>query len=56
MSHARAPQPVNEPIKSYLPGSPERADLKAALETVGGEQVETPLIINGKEGRSGNTF
>ena len=27
----RVPPPVNEPIKSYAPGSPERAELKARL-------------------------
>jgi 1-pyrroline-5-carboxylate dehydrogenase len=40
MSHAsfngrrRVPPPVNEPIKSYAPGSPERASLKARLKTM----------------------
>jgi hypothetical protein len=27
----RVPPPVNEPVKSYAPGSPERAELKARL-------------------------
>jgi 1-pyrroline-5-carboxylate dehydrogenase len=53
---ARVPMPTNEPIKQYAPGSPERAELKAALERVGREHVEIPLIIGGKEIRTGKTF
>jgi 1-pyrroline-5-carboxylate dehydrogenase len=43
----RVPTPVNEPVKSYAPGSPEKADLKARLKTMAGERVEIPLIIGG---------
>src|SRR5213592_4173848 len=49
----RTPLAVNEPIKSYLPGSPERAELKARLVSMAGERVEIPLIIGGKEIRTG---
>lgn len=52
----RAPLAVNEPIKAYAPGSPERAELKAALTRVGSEQVEIPVVIGGKEIRTGKTF
>jgi 1-pyrroline-5-carboxylate dehydrogenase len=45
----RVPPPVNEPIKSYAPGSPERASLKARLKTMAAETVDMPLIIGGKE-------
>ncbi|MCD7783884.1 MAG: L-glutamate gamma-semialdehyde dehydrogenase [Firmicutes bacterium] len=45
----RVPAPYNEPGKSYLPGSPERAALKAELERQSGEIVEIPLIIGGVE-------
>ena len=31
MGNYRIPKPVNEPIKSYAPGTPERAALKARL-------------------------
>ena len=55
-ANPRAPLPINEPIKQYAPGSPERAELKAALARVGSENVEIPLVIGGKEIRSGNTF
>lgn len=51
----RVPAPANEPIRSYAPGSPERASLKAQLEKMAGEQIEIPLIIGGKEIKSGNT-
>jgi 1-pyrroline-5-carboxylate dehydrogenase len=51
----RVPPPVNEPIKSYAPGSPERASLKARLKTMAAETVDMPLIIGGKEIRSGDT-
>lgn len=47
------PRPVNEPILAYAPGSPERDGLKAALQTAAGKQVEIPLIIGGKEIRTG---
>ena len=49
----RVPPPTNEPIKSYAPGSPERAALKARLSEMAGERVEMPIIIGGKEIRSG---
>ena len=53
--HRRVPTPVNEPIKSYAPGSPERASLKARLKTMAAETVDMPLIIGGKEIRTGDT-
>ena len=49
----RVPQPVNEPIKSYAPGSPERAELKARLKSMAAEKIDIPLIIGGKEIRTG---
>src|SRR5215213_7114769 len=51
----RVPPPVNEPIRSYAPGSPERASLKARLKEMAAEKVDMPLIIGGKEIRTGNT-
>lgn len=47
--------PINEPIKSYAPGSPERKELKAKLEEMKSQQIEIPLIIGGKEVRTGDT-
>src|SRR5829696_5828997 len=52
----RVPTPINEPIKSYAPGSPERAELKTRLASMAGEHVEIPVIIGGKEVRTGKTF
>jgi 1-pyrroline-5-carboxylate dehydrogenase len=50
----RVPEPVNEPVKGYAPGSPEKAALKARLEAMAGERVEIPVIIGGKEIRTGD--
>ncbi len=47
------PQPVNEPVLSYAPGSPERAALKTQLQEMLGQQVEVPMIIGGREVRNG---
>lgn len=41
--------PKNEPIKAYLPGSPERASLKKELERQSAQVVQVPMIIGGKE-------
>ena len=51
----RVPAPVNEPVRSYAPGSPERAELKARLDTMAGERVDIPIIIGGREIRTGET-
>lgn len=57
MSNAyfKVPIPVNEPIKSYKPGSPEKEELKAKMLELKSKQIEVPLIIGGKEIRTGNT-
>jgi 1-pyrroline-5-carboxylate dehydrogenase len=52
-AHRRVPVPVNEPIKGYLPDSPERAELKARLDSMADERIEIPLVIGGKEIRTG---
>ncbi|KKK53146.1 hypothetical protein LCGC14_3097720, partial [marine sediment metagenome] len=51
----RVTVPVNEPVKSYAPGSPERALLKTELKTLKAGEMEIPCIIGGKEVRTGNT-
>jgi 1-pyrroline-5-carboxylate dehydrogenase len=48
------PQPVNEPILQYAPGSTERVELKAKLKEMLGQQVDVPMVIDGKEVRSGD--
>ncbi|MBE0653902.1 MAG: L-glutamate gamma-semialdehyde dehydrogenase [Bacteroidales bacterium] len=49
------PTAVNEPIYSYAPGTPEREELKKAIREARSEQVDIPMIIDGKEIRTGNT-
>jgi 1-pyrroline-5-carboxylate dehydrogenase len=49
----RVPVPINEPVKSYAPGSPERAELKARLAAMAAERVEIPLVIGGEDVRTG---
>ncbi len=50
----RVPAPVNEPIRDYAPGSPERASLQLRLEQMRNERLDIPLIIGGEEIRTGN--
>ncbi len=52
----RVPEPVNEPVLSYAPGSPERAELKTHLERMAGERRHLPLVIGGQQVESGRTF
>jgi len=49
----RIPPAVNEPIRSYAPGSSEKASLKRRLDTMAAERVEIPAIIGGKAMHSG---
>jgi 1-pyrroline-5-carboxylate dehydrogenase len=50
----RIPPPVNDPIRSYAPGSPERAAIKARLKQMAGEKAVIPLFIGGKEIKTGS--
>ena len=51
----RVPPPQNEPNLSYAPGSPERAELKAKLKAMAAQRIEIPLVIGGREIRTGKT-
>jgi 1-pyrroline-5-carboxylate dehydrogenase len=51
----RVPQAVNEPVKNYAPGSPERAALKARLASMAAERPDIPIVIGGEEIRTGET-
>ncbi|HJU65189.1 MAG TPA: aldehyde dehydrogenase family protein, partial [Gemmatimonadaceae bacterium] len=51
----RIPVPVNEPVRTYAPGSPEREELKARLRSMADERLDIPLIIGGREVRTGVT-
>jgi 1-pyrroline-5-carboxylate dehydrogenase len=48
------PKPINEPIFSYAPGSKERQLLQNEIERLESQQIEIPLIIGGKEIKTGN--
>ncbi len=50
----RVPPPVNEPIKSYAPGSPEKAELKRRLAAMSGECADIPVVVGSKEIRTGD--
>ena len=52
-AHAHVPPPVNEPILSYAPGTPERASLRKQLDAMAREVVDAPLVIGGREVRTG---
>ncbi len=47
------PNPVNEPVRSYAPGDPTRESLKSRLKAMASETIEIPLVIGGKEIRTG---
>lgn len=42
------PRAYNEPTKSYAPGSPEKAELKAMLAELKSQEIEIPMVIGGK--------
>lgn len=48
-------RPKNEPVLSYAPGSAERAALEKELKRLSSTEIEIPLIIGGKEIRTGDT-
>ncbi len=48
------PTPVNEPIKSYAPGSTERKELQAMLKELRSKQLDIPMYIGGEQVKSGN--
>lgn len=43
----------NEPVRDYAPGSPERASLQTTLATLGDQRIELPLVIDGRDRRTG---
>ena len=55
MTDFTVPKPENDPIQSYAPGTPERKELKATLDELKGKEIEIPIIIGGKEIKTGNT-
>jgi 1-pyrroline-5-carboxylate dehydrogenase len=51
---SNVPTVLNEPILTYAPGSPERAEIREALDRLRGEQPEIPLVIGGRERTTGD--
>ena len=51
----RVPEPINDANRSYAPGMPERAELKARLKAMAAEKIDIPLVIGGREVRTGQT-
>src|ERR1035437_2169590 len=45
----QVPAPVNEPVLDYAPGSPERAELQAALADLGSSRIDLPHVIGGQQ-------
>src|SRR3954467_347482 len=52
----RVPEPFNEPVLGYEPGSPERAALRQRLDELSGQRLEIPLVIGGEEVQTGDTY
>jgi len=48
-------RPDNEPVLTYAPGTPERRELEKELKRISAETVEIPLIIGGKQVKTGRT-
>ncbi|MFB1479952.1 L-glutamate gamma-semialdehyde dehydrogenase [Corallococcus sp. RDP092CA] len=51
----RVPAPKNEPVLSYAPGTPERAELQSTLKRMSGERIDIPVVIGGKHVKSAKT-
>ena len=49
----QVPEPINEPILPYSPGSPEKATLKAMISELRSKVSDIPMIIGCKEIRTG---
>jgi 1-pyrroline-5-carboxylate dehydrogenase len=47
------PVAVNEPVLSYAPGSAERVELQSVLRDMRSKEIDLPMIIGGREIRSG---
>jgi 1-pyrroline-5-carboxylate dehydrogenase len=52
--YRRVPPPVNEPVRGYGPGSLEKTELKARLASLAADRLEMPLVIGGREVRTGD--
>src|SRR6266581_1714317 len=55
MSGYQVPIPVNDPVRGYETGSSDRQALKKKIRAMSAERIEIPLLIGGKEVRTGDT-
>ena len=51
----RVPRPENDPNLTYAPGTPARAELKSRLKQMAAETIDIPIIIGGREIRTGTS-
>lgn len=49
------PEPLNEPVEGYAPGSRTRASLEAEIDRQAKEVVEIPCVVGGEKVFTGNT-
>ncbi|MFD5034492.1 L-glutamate gamma-semialdehyde dehydrogenase [Streptomyces sp. NPDC058405] len=49
----QVPTPVNEPVRGYAPGSPERARLEVKLKELAENPVDLPMTIGGEKRMGG---
>ena len=47
---------MNEPVRGYAPGSPEREELQNRLREMSGERIRIPCVIGGQDVETGDTF
>ena len=47
------PQPVNEPVLTYAPGTAERDELKKAIAAAKSQQLDIPMYIGAEQVRTG---
>ena len=47
------PNPVNEPVRMYAPGSPERASVEQTLKDLQASQRDLPMVIGGQHRNGG---
>src|SRR5690349_24977776 len=52
----RVPEPHNEPVLGYEPGTPERDELRRRLDELSSQRLEIPLVIGGEDVQTGDTF
>ena len=49
----KVPEPFNEPVLGYAPGSPERQELNARMQRLAGRVIDIPARIGGRKVRTG---